>query len=117
MNSLSPYPNGSAIPQANPIPAGFTKEKLNGLLQVCFIIHKIHSPKLFKCLFTIYQRAKLLQAQGAKEDNNQEFAQIMQFLKNLQMQSKMQQQRQSMPGAPPPQQSSPQNALPTGTVH
>jgi ATP-dependent helicase STH1/SNF2 len=73
--------------------------------------------KLFKCLFTIYQRAKLLQAQGAKEDNNQEFAQIMQFLKNLQMQSKMQQQRQSMPGAPPPQQSSPQNALPTGTVH
>lgn len=74
-------------------------------------------PLSFKCLFTIYQRAKLLQAQGAKEDNNQEFAQIMQFLKNLQMQSKMQQQRHSMPGAPPPQQSSPQNALPTGTVH
>lgn len=75
------------------------------------------NPLSFKCLFTIYQRAKLLQAQGAKEDNNQEFAQIMQFLKNLQMQSKMQQQRQSMPVAPPPQQSSPQNALPTGTVH
>ncbi|CAM0136011.1 ATP-dependent DNA helicase Snf21 [Umbelopsis sp. WA50703] len=87
MNSLSPYPNGSAMPQASPIPPGFTKERLNGLLQ----------------------RAKLLQAQGAKEDNNPEFAQIMHFLKNLQMQSKMQQQRQSMQQT---QQSSPQSSLP-----
>jgi hypothetical protein len=34
MNSLSPYPNGAAMQQGNPIPAGFTKEKLNGLVQV-----------------------------------------------------------------------------------
>jgi hypothetical protein len=56
----------------------------------------------------------MLQAQGAKEDNNPEYAQIMQFLKNLQMQSKMHQQRQSMPVA---QQQSPQTSLPTGTVN
>lgn len=54
-----------------------------------------------------------MQAQGAKEDNNPEFAQIMQFLKNLQMQSKMQQQRQSMQQT---QQSSPQTSLPAGTL-
>lgn len=54
-----------------------------------------------------------MQAQGAKEDNNPEFAQIMQFLKNLQMQSKMQQQRQSMQQT---QQPSPQASLPAGTV-
>jgi hypothetical protein len=48
MNSLSPYPNGAAMQQGNPIPAGFTKEKLNGLVQVnplallinqCFTFH------------------------------------------------------------------------------
>ncbi|KAI8582780.1 hypothetical protein K450DRAFT_226876 [Umbelopsis ramanniana AG] len=93
MNSLSPYPNGAAMQQGNPIPAGFTKEKLNGLVQ----------------------RAKMLQAQGAKEDNNPEYAQIMLFLKNLQMQSRMHQQRQSMPVAPQEQQPSPQSSMPTGT--
>jgi hypothetical protein len=55
-----------------------------------------------------------LQAQGAKEDNNAEFAQIMQFLKNLQMQSKMQQQRQAMPVA---QQPSPLTSLSPGTLN
>lgn len=60
----------------------------------------------------------MLQAQGAKEDNNPEYAQIMLFLKNLQMQSKMHQQRQSMPVAPPAQQQqpSPQASMPTGTL-
>jgi hypothetical protein len=61
----------------------------------------------------------MLQAQGAKEDNNPEYAQIMLFLKNLQMQSKMHQQRQSMPVAQPAQQQqpSPQASMPTGTYN
>ncbi|KAG2186621.1 hypothetical protein INT44_002845 [Umbelopsis vinacea] len=87
MNSLSPYPNGAAMQQGSSIPAGFTKEKLNALVQ----------------------RAKMLQAQGAKEDNNPEYAHIMTFLKNLQMQSRMHQQRQPVAQ----QQPSPQSSMPT----
>ncbi|KAG1503536.1 hypothetical protein G6F54_001614 [Rhizopus delemar] len=44
--------------------AGFNKEKLHSLVQ----------------------RVRFLQSQGAKEDNNPEYAQIMNFLKNLQKQ-------------------------------
>jgi hypothetical protein len=39
----------------------------------------------------------MLQSEGAREDNNQEYAQIMQYLKNLQDQ----QQTRSNPTAPP----------------
>ncbi|KAI9362740.1 hypothetical protein BD770DRAFT_359584, partial [Pilaira anomala] len=45
-------------------PGGFNKEKLQGLVQ----------------------RVRFLQSQGAKEENNPEYAQIMNFLKNLQKQ-------------------------------
>ncbi|GAA5811290.1 hypothetical protein MFLAVUS_004723 [Mucor flavus] len=49
---------------SNQPPGGFNKEKLQGLVQ----------------------RVRFLQSQGAKEDNNPEYAQIMNFLKNLQKQ-------------------------------
>ncbi|KAI8076515.1 SNF2 family N-terminal domain-containing protein [Gilbertella persicaria] len=55
-----------------PSPGGFNKEKLQSLVQ----------------------RVRYLQSQGAKEDNNPEYAQIMQFLKNLQRQQQQQQQQQ-----------------------
>ncbi|KAG0183555.1 hypothetical protein DFQ29_002610 [Apophysomyces sp. BC1021] len=64
-----------AVAPVNMIPGNITKEKFNSLLQ----------------------RARFLQSQGAKEDNHPEFAQIMHFLRNLQMQQKMQQQRQPVP--------------------
>ncbi|KAG2230551.1 hypothetical protein INT48_009891 [Thamnidium elegans] len=49
---------------SNQPPGGFNKEKLQGLVQ----------------------RVRFLQSQGAKEDNNPEYAQIMNFLKSLQKQ-------------------------------
>lgn len=36
--------------------------------------------------FFLQKRVRFLQSQGAKEDNNPEYAQIMNFLKNLQKQ-------------------------------
>ncbi|CEI98505.1 Putative Adenosinetriphosphatase [Rhizopus microsporus] len=51
---------------------GFNKEKLQSLVQ----------------------RVRFLQSQGAKEDNNPEYARIMNFLKNLQRQQQQQQQQQ-----------------------
>ncbi|KAF7731676.1 hypothetical protein EC973_008847 [Apophysomyces ossiformis] len=77
MSSLSTnvQQNGSMVPPSNMIPGNITKEKFNSLLQ----------------------RARFLQSQGAKEETHPEFAQIMQFLRNLQVQQKMQQQRQTGP--------------------
>ncbi|KAI9487898.1 MAG: SNF2 family N-terminal domain-containing protein [Benjaminiella poitrasii] len=53
-------------------PGGFNKEKLQSLVQ----------------------RVRYLQSQGAKEDNNPEYAQIMNFLKNLQNSQQQQRQQQ-----------------------
>ncbi|KAI7907267.1 SNF2 family N-terminal domain-containing protein [Cokeromyces recurvatus] len=53
---------------------GFNKEKLQSLVQ----------------------RVRYLQSQGAKEDNNPEYAQIMSFLKNLQNSQQQRQQLQQM---------------------
>ncbi|CAO3621458.1 unnamed protein product [Mucor hiemalis] len=77
---------------ANQPPGGFNKEKLQSLVQ----------------------RVRFLQSQGAKEDNNPEYAQIMHFLKNLQ---KQQQQQQTRPGMPmdmqsPQQQQQQQQSMP-----
>ncbi|KAL9559596.1 hypothetical protein PS6_000691 [Mucor atramentarius] len=68
-------------------PGGINKEKLQSLVQ----------------------RVRFLQSQGAKEDNNPEYAQIMQFLKGLQ---KQQQTRPGMPDQIVSSSSSPSIASP-----
>ena len=75
MSSLTSHPQ-----------AGFNKEKLHSLVQVKLAKKKKIQNTYLPFFIFKKKRVRFLQSQGAKEDNNPEYAQIMNFLKNLQKQ-------------------------------
>jgi ATP-dependent helicase STH1/SNF2 len=97
-----------------PVAGGtFNKERLQGLTQVKKKKKKkklrLFKRSVYLLLKVLIKRVQFLQAQGAIEDTNLEYAQIMQLLKNIQRQQPRQipdlRQMSSMsdfPSGPPP---------------